>query len=93
MSPLATSRAQQPYQPQPPIPQHPGTEPGLPEVHVNPPLVYVEATFEYRQLSRELPKGPITESELNELGREGWELVSVLSDGLTAHFYFKRLGR
>ena len=93
MSPLATSRAQQPYQPQPPIPQHPGTEPGLPEVHVNPPLVYVEATFEYKQLSRELANGPITEGELNELGREGWELVSVLSDGHTAHFYFKRLGR
>lgn len=93
MTPFTSSRTQQPYQPQPPIPQHPGTEPGLPEVHVNPPLVYVEPTFEYKQLSRGLAKGPITEAELNELGRGGWELVSVLSDGHTAHFYFKRLGR
>lgn len=94
MTSLASSRVQQPpYPPQPAIPQHPGTEPGLPDVHVNPPMVYVEPTFEYKQLSRELAKGPIAEEELNALGREGWELVSVLSDGRTAHFYFKRLGR
>ena len=96
MPSLAPPRAHEPsYPPQPPQPPRPGTDPRLREVHVTPPVVYVESTFEYRQLSRPLTEGgaPFAEAELDELGRDGWELVGTVSDGRTAHFYFKRLGR
>ena len=94
MSPLASPRAQQPpYPPYPPQPPYP-PPPGMPTVHVTPPLVYVEPTFEYRQLSRDITGGPpLTDAELDELGKAGWELVSTVSDGRTAHFYFKRAAR
>ena len=62
----------------------------LTEVHVNPPLVYVAAAFEYRDITRALRDGLPSEAELNELGKAGWELVAVLGDGANAHFYFKR---
>jgi hypothetical protein len=76
------------------MPPQPSVPPGLPEVHLSPPVVFVEPTFEYRQLSRDLAGGaPVSEEELDELGRAGWELVSVITDGRTAHFYFKRLAR
>ena len=84
------------YQPptHPPFPPGPGVEPGLPEVHVSPPLVYVEPRFEYKQLAREIAQGaPMSDAELEELGRAGWELVSVLGDGRTAYFYFKRVAQ
>lgn len=93
MPSLASSQGYQPP-PQPPFPPGPGIEPGLPEVHVSPPLVYVEPRFEYKQLAREITGGPpVNDAELDELGRGGWELVSVLSDGRTAYFYFKRVAQ
>lgn len=84
-----------PYPPQPPYPPRPGTDPNLPGIRVTPPVVYVETSFEYKQVRRDLAAGeaPISEAELNELGDAGWELVSVLNEGRTAHFYFKRVGR
>jgi hypothetical protein len=99
MSSFAAPRAhltQYPPQPPfPPFPPRPGTDPNLPPIHLTPPVVYVEPAYEYKQVSRDLVGGeaPIAEAELNELGGAGWELVSVLSDGSTAHFYFKRIGR
>lgn len=77
------------------MPPLPGTEPRLADVHAVPPVVYVEASYEYRLVSRELGSGtaPLAEAELNELGQAGWELVSVLDDGRSAHFYFKRTAR
>jgi hypothetical protein len=94
MSSLASARGyQQPY-PTPPAPPRPGVDPGLPAVHIEPPMVYVEPTFEYKQVSREMGDGaPISDDELDELGRAGWELVSVINDGRAAHFYFKRTSR
>ena len=62
----------------------------LTEVHVSPPLVYVAAAFEYREVTRAIGAGLPSEAELNDLGKAGWELVAVLSDGAAAHFYFKR---
>ncbi|MHB1298193.1 MAG: hypothetical protein ACYC0B_06665 [Gemmatimonadaceae bacterium] len=83
------------YPSQPPLPPRPGIDPNLPEIRVTPPVVYVERAYEYKQVGRGLVTGeaPITDAELNELGGAGWELVSVLSDGSTARFYFKRIGR
>jgi hypothetical protein len=62
-----------------------------PDVHVQPPMVYVEPAWEYKQVTRrpahqELP----SEAELNALGRDGWELTGVVSDGSAVHLYFKR---
>ena len=92
MPSLSLSRGQQP---QPPLPRHPGFDPQLQDVHVVPPVVWVEPTFEYRELTREIVAGsaPVTAPELDELGKDGWELVSVLNDGKAAHFYFKRVAR
>jgi hypothetical protein len=37
------------------------------------------------------PDGPRGESEvLRKFGEEGWELVSVITDGRYRRFYFKR---
>jgi hypothetical protein len=95
MTPTASLRAHQPSPLPPPRPRHPGFDPELADVHVVPPMVYVEPVFEYKELTRDLAAGaaPPTEAELNELGRAGWELVSVLHDGRTARFYFKRATR
>ena len=74
----------------PPFPPRPSFLP-LPEVRVPPPLVFVEAAWEYRHLTRApAAGGALTEAELNELGAGGWELVAVLGDPAGTHFYFKR---
>ena len=96
MSSFSAPRAHlPPYPPQPPYPPRPGTDPNLPEIRVAPPVVYVESSFEYKHVRRDLAAGeaPISEAELNELGGAGWELVGVLGEERTVHFYFKRVGR
>ena len=94
MSAFAAPRANEPpYPPMPPMPPQPGVDPTMPRVHVNTPMVYVEPQFEYRTVSRALVDGPLPQAELDELGKDGWELVSAIGDGKTAHFYFKRMGR
>lgn len=91
MSPVPLSRIQQPPYPPPPLP--PLVDPNLPPVHVTPPMVYVEPTFEYKTVTRQgsTEEPPLSETEMNELGKAGWELVSILSDGRVSHFYFKRV--
>ncbi len=92
------TRAEVPPQPrpfpplpgQPPQPQPPNA-PALPPVHVNPPMVYVEPAFEYRHLARRIGADQMPgDDELDSLGADGWELVGVINDGRSAHFYFKR---
>jgi hypothetical protein len=53
-------------------------------------MVFVPATWEYKQVVRRPPQGLLQEAELNALGAEGWELVSVVGEGGSVHFYFKR---
>jgi len=66
-------------------------EPRPPGIRVQPPVVYVEPTWEYKHLVRELAREPAPdEAELNALGTEGWELAGVFARGSEAHFYFKR---
>lgn len=69
--------------------------PPAPEVRVQPPLVFVAAAWEYRHLSRPVGEAgaPATLEELETLGRAGWELTGVMSDGQLAHFYLKRESR
>jgi len=59
--------------------------------HVEPPSVYVESRWEYRELARDGETSPLpTEAELNALGAEGWELAGIAARGQQVHFYFKR---
>lgn len=74
-----------PYRSTPPEDEH---------SNVNPPMVYASESlhWEYKHLSRNLKQSPPpAESDLNEYGKDGWELVSSLIYADTAHFYFKRL--
>jgi len=75
-----------------PGPGFPPVPPAAPEVHVQPPLVFVAAAWEYHHVSRPVAEAgaPATLAELETLGRAGWELTGVMSDGQLAHFYFKR---
>lgn len=76
------------------VPHAPPLPPPLPEVHVHPPVVYVEPVWEYKALARKSPQEPPPdEAELNALGAQGWELVGVVPVGGALHFYFKRLVR
>jgi hypothetical protein len=66
----------------------------VPDVRVQPPMVFVEPAWEYKHVSRSLTEQePLGENELNELGAQGWELAGVFNDSRSAHFYFKRLTR
>jgi hypothetical protein len=57
-------------------------------------MVFVQPIWEYRDLRRTLPApGPLTETELNSLGAEGWELIAIVTEPPSLHFYFKRLVR
>jgi hypothetical protein len=60
---------------------------------IRPPMVYVEKQlkWEYKQLARDLEKEkPLEETELNQLGEEGWELTGIVQQSSTIYFYFKR---
>ncbi len=70
----------------PPIPP----PPPLPGVHVQPPMVYIPAIWEYQHLATE---PGADEQELNSLGARGWELVGIVPLASATHFYFKRLRR
>jgi hypothetical protein len=50
-------------------------------------------TWEYKHLTRGSKVSALDEQELNALGREGWELVGVVTVGRTSHFYLKREAR
>lgn len=66
----------------------------VPDVRVQPPMVFVEPAWEYKHVARSLTEQePLGEKELNELGAQGWELAGVFTDTQSAHFYFKRLTR
>jgi hypothetical protein len=72
------------------VPPH---EPKQPEP-VRPPMIYVEKQlkWEYKQIIRDLEKEkPLDEAELNELGKEGWELSGIAQQPPLAYFCFKRL--
>ena len=61
---------------------------------IHPPMIYVDekAAWDYKVLVRNLSKeNTPTEAELNDLGKEEWELAGVFSDLPFVYFYFKRL--
>jgi hypothetical protein len=56
------------------------------------PMVYVHdrTVWQYRVISRDVAE-QLSEEELNTLGKEGWELTGLLTQGGVTHFYFKRV--
>ncbi|HEV2179493.1 MAG TPA: hypothetical protein VGR59_04205 [Gemmatimonadaceae bacterium] len=65
--------------------------PHVPNVHVQPPFVFVQAEWGYREVVRHLDEtGAMTEADLNALGAEGWELAGILQDGRSVRYYLKR---
>lgn len=76
------------------IPPAPPFTPQVPNVHVQPPLVFVQPEWAYREIVRNLDDtGAVTEAELNTLGAEGWELAGILQDGRNVRYYLKRQTR
>jgi hypothetical protein len=59
-----------------------------------PPIVYVseKTVWQYKHITRNLSQGNIPNAdELNQLGKESWELVSVFNHARALHMYFKRI--
>jgi Domain of unknown function (DUF4177) len=58
------------------------------------PMVYVRerTIWEYKQVVRNFSRdGMPSEEELNKLGKEGWELVSIVSNAGSLYLYLKRI--
>lgn len=58
------------------------------------PMVFEkeDITVEYKHVKRNLQKKkPLSEGELNKLGEEQWDLVTVFPYQSVLHYYFKRL--
>ena len=70
----------------------PPREPGQHEP-IRPPMIYIEKKlkWEYKQIVRDLEHEKLLdETELKELGEEGWELTGIAQQPPQAYFYFKR---
>ena len=68
------------------VPPHtPALSAPLPVVYVSEPVIW-----EYKQVTGEQA---LDETELNELGRDGWELAGILTHDAQVIFYFKRHAR
>ena len=68
--------------------------PGAPRTGtpLEPPSVWVEPCWEYRDVVRRLAdEPPLSEAELNMLGQEHWELTGVVPMGEVVHYCFKRV--
>jgi hypothetical protein len=53
--------------------------------------VPVEPRWEYKEVVRDIDTDELlTESDLNALGSDHWELAGVVRDDRRAHYYFKR---
>lgn len=76
-------------------PLHPNIDPSDAEsVSPNVPIVYEEEEtyWQYKCIRQDVDEELLGEEKLNELGKEGWELVSVVMyHDKTAVYYFKRL--
>lgn len=74
-------------------PMHPNPNPSAHDPSPIIPVVYEEEEYywKYKQIRQNLDEEePLDEKRLNELGKEGWELVSVFSHDAIAYYYFKR---
>jgi hypothetical protein len=81
--------------PKPPLPHVPQPlEPRGPLAQPRTVIVYEREQWEYTVLEKDSSSDQtVSESELNELGRAGWELAGVVAAGARAQLIFKRLQR
>lgn len=77
-----------PKHPLPQIPQP--TDPQRPPAQQPTVFVYERQGWEYRVVSKEVDQ-PLTQDELNALGKDGWELVGIVPLLNTVQFYLKRI--
>jgi hypothetical protein len=77
-----------PKHPLPQIPQP--TDPQRPPAQQPTVFVYERQGWEYRVISKEVER-PLTQDELNALGKDGWELVGLVPLLNTVQFYLKRI--
>jgi hypothetical protein len=68
----------------------PPLRPPEPGPRMEPPFVPVDPRWEYKTVVRKGGEELLSESELNALGAEHWELAGVASTGAQVTFYFKR---
>lgn len=69
--------------------------PHEPQQHepIRPPMIYIErrAQWEYKEIIRNIESEKLLEeSELNELGKDGWEMSGIVQRSPSVHYYFKR---
>ena len=87
---MKTSTSEFPKHPLPhvPLPQ----EPQHPKAQQPTVFVYEKQDWEYRVVTKK-PAGEavLIEGELNALGKDGWELVGIVSLSEAVHFYLKRV--
>ena len=82
-----------------PLPHYPMIPPNAPEkeqqsASPTATLIYLpeKRLWQYKIMSYTLPHDVLpSETDLAELGAEGWELATVLPFDGVVHFYFKRL--
>jgi hypothetical protein len=68
--------------------------PNQPRIGSMTPMVYVKdkTIWEYKLLVRNLStEESLNEEELNNVGKEGWELTGIVTNHPLVCFYFKRL--
>ncbi len=79
--------------PTPPLPQIPQPQ-QVQQPRVQPPTVYVyeRQEWEYRVVTKNVAEEPsLSETDLNALGKDGWELVGLVPVQGTVQFVFKRV--
>jgi hypothetical protein len=52
--------------------------------------VYEKQRWEYKVVTVGERERPLSDQELNTLGKDGWELAGVVNAGSEVRFYFKR---
>lgn len=66
------------------------TGPQRPQAQQPTVFVYERQGWEYRVVSKEVDQ-PLTQDELNALGKDGWQLVGIVPVLNTVQFYLKRI--
>ncbi len=72
------------------FPKHPLPEAPRPVAQPPTVIVYERAVWEYKVVRKGAGEAPLTEDDLNTLGKAGWELVAAVTSGSDTHFYLKR---
>jgi hypothetical protein len=86
---MRTSVSEFPKHPLPQIPER--AQPQRPPVPPPAVFVYEKQAWQYKVIGRSANDAPLTDEELNALGRDGWELVGVAPADKSVQFFFKRL--